>query len=122
MNDYASEAKQRFGETAAYKEYSEKTATYTKDKMQEVNNGLMALLAKFNACKQGGNTADSEAAQSLVKKLQNYLTENYYTCTNEILEGLGQTYAGDERFKANIDKNGNGTAEYISKAIEIYCK
>ena len=56
----------------------------------------------------------------LVKELQDYITENYYTCTNEILAGLGQMYVADERFKANIDKNGDGTAEFVSKAIENY--
>jgi hypothetical protein len=57
-----------------------------------------------------------------VAKLQAHITENYYTCTDEILAGLGQMYAADERFKKNIDKYGEGTAEFVSKAIAIYCK
>lgn len=119
---YEAEAKRRWGETSAYKEHAEKTANYTKDKWQEVNDGLMTILAKFAECMNAGNTADSAEAQALVKELQNYITENYYTCTNEILAGLGQMYVADERFRNNIDKNGNGTTEFISKAIEIYCK
>ena len=71
---------------------------------------------------KNGNTANSNEAQILVKELQNYITENYYTCTSEILAGLGQMYVADERFKINIDKNSNGTTEFVSKAIEIYCK
>ena len=63
----------------------------------------------------------SPEAQALVKELQNYITENYYTCTNEILAGLGQMYGADERFKTNIDKHSPGTAEFISQAIKIYC-
>ena len=121
-NRYEAEAKQRWGETAAYKEHSEKTANYTKDKWQEVNDGLMAVFTKFAECKQNSNTADSNEAQTLVKELQAYITENYYTCTKEILAGLGQMYVADERFKTNIDKNGNGTAEFVREAIEIYCK
>ncbi len=81
----------------------------------------MSVFTKFAECMQNGNTADSKEALALVKELQAYITENYYTCTNEILAGLGQMYVADERFKNNIDKNGNGTAEFISKAIEIYC-
>jgi hypothetical protein len=57
-----------------------------------------------------------------VKKLQDHITGNYYLCTNEILAGLGQMYVGDERFKANIDKNGDGTAEFVSQAIENHIK
>ena len=121
-NQYEAEAKQRWGETDAYKEHAEKTANYTKDQWQAVTDRLMTVLAKFAACMKDGNTADSAEAQTLVKELQNYITENYYTCTNEILAGLGQMYVADERFKTNIDKNGNGTADFVSKAIEIYCK
>ena len=119
---YEAEAKQRWGETDAYKEHSEKTANYTKDKWQEVNDGLMAVFAKFAECKQNGNTADSDEVKALVKELQDYITDNYYTCTNQILAGLGQMYVADERFKTNIDKNGNGTAEFVSKAIGIFVK
>ena len=119
---YEVEAKQHWGETDAYKEHAEKTAKYTKDKWQAVNDGLMVIFAKFAECMNDGNTADSDEAQTLVKELQNYITDNYYTCTNQILAGLGQMYVADERFKTNIDKNGDGTADFVSKAIEVYCK
>lgn len=117
-----SEVKNSFGKTDAYKEYSVKTAGYTKDKWEDVNDGLMALFAEFAECKKGGYSADSNVAQANVKVLQDYITENYYTCTKEILNSLGQMYVCDERFKENIDKNGEGTAEFAQKAIEIYCK
>lgn len=119
---YEAEAKQRWGETDAYKEHEQKTANYSKDKWQEVNDGLMVIFTKFAECMKNGHTADSDDTQVLVKELQNYITENYYTCTKEILAGLGQMYVADERFKANINKNGNGTAEFVREAIEIYCK
>ena len=82
----------------------------------------MTIFAKFAECMKNGHTADSDDAQALVKELQTYITENYYTCTNQILAGLGQMYIADERLKTNIDKNGDGTAEFVSKAIEIYCE
>ncbi len=118
---YETEAKQQWGETEAYKEHAEKTANYTKDKWQDVNDGLNTVLAKFAECKKNGCSADSDEALALVKELQNYITENYYTCTKEILAGLGQMYVADERFKNNIDKHAPGTAEFISEAIKIYC-
>ena len=82
----------------------------------------MAVFVKFAECKQNGYTADSDKAQSLVKELQAYITKNYYTCTNEILAGLGQMYVADERFKTSIDKHGTGTAEFVKEAIEKYCR
>lgn len=120
-NQYEAEAKQRFGNTDAYKEYTEKTANYAKDKWQEVNNGLISIFAKFAKCMNNGHTVDSSEAQAIVIELQSYITENYYNCTKEILAGLGQMYVADERFKNNIDKHADGTAEFISKTIEIYC-
>ena len=118
---YETEAKERFGHTDAYKEHLKNTAKYSKDKWQAVNDGLNLVLAKFAACKKGGHTSTSNIAQTLVKELQTYITENYYNCTNKILAGLGQMYASDERFRENINKNGQGTAEFISEAIKAYC-
>lgn len=119
---YADEAKQHWGNTDAYKESEQKTADYSADKWNDVNARLNAVLAEFAVALKDGATPESETAQSLVKKLQQYITDNFYTCTNEILAGLGQMYVADERFKSNIDKNGAGTAESISEAIRIYCK
>ena len=119
---YEVEAKQRWGETDAYKEHEQKTADYSNDKWQTVNDGLMAVFAKFAECMKNGNTSNSDEAQALVKELQNYITENYYTCTKEILAGLGQMYVADERFKTNIDEKGEGTAEFVSQAIGNHIK
>ena len=121
-NRYEAEAKRRWGETDAYKEHAKKTANYSEDKWQAVTDGLMAVLAKFAACMKEAHAADSTEAQTLVKELQNYITENYYTCTDEILAGLGQMYVADERFKTNIDKHTPGTASFVSEAITTYCK
>ena len=122
MNRYENEARERYGNTAAYKEHEQKTKNYTKEKWAEANDGLMAIFAEFAACKQNGTEADSNEAQALVIKLQAHITENYYTCTDEILAGLGKMYVADERFKKNIDKYGEGTAEFAADAIEVYCR
>ena len=122
INDYESEARARWGNTAAYREHEQKTKNYTKEKWAEVNNGLMAIFAEFAACKTSGASADSSEAQALVAKLQAHITANYYTCTDEILAGLGKMHVADERFKKNIDKYGEGTAEFAADAIAAYTK
>ena len=121
-NNYEKEARERWGDTSAYREHEEKAKHYTKEKWAEANNGLMAIFAEFAACKDSGASADSKEAQALVVKLQAHITANYYTCTDEILAGLGKMYVADERFKKNIDKYGEGTAEFASEAIEVYCR
>ena len=122
MRNSSYEVLQRWRNTATYREHEQKTKTYTKDKWAEANDGLMAIFAEFAACKDSGASTDSAEAQALVAKLQAHITENYYTCTDEILAGLGQMYVADERFKKNIDKYGEGTAEFASDAIALYMK
>ena len=120
--DYKTEVCERYGNTSAYREHEQKTKNYTKEKWAEANDGMMAIFAEFAECKKNGASADSAEAQALVAKLQAHITENYYTCTDEILAGLGKMYVADERFKKNIDKYGEGTAEFASAAIEVYCR
>ena len=122
MKDYTTEARTRWGNTAAYTEHAEKTKNYTPEKWDEANNGLMAVFADFAECMGSGLSADSTGAQALVKKLREHITANYYTCTVEILSGLGKMYVCDERFRKNIDKCGEGTAAFAAEAIDFYCK
>ena len=123
MSDiYLAEVQECWGDTAAYREYEQKTKNYTKEKWAEANDGMMAIFAEFAECKNSGAKEDSAEAQALVVKLQAHITENYYTCTDEILAGLDKMYVADERFKKNIDKYGDGTAEFASAAIEVYCR
>ncbi len=111
---YAAEAKTRWGDTAAYREYE------SKGKPQGVEDRLMAIFAEFGALKDGDPASDT--AQAKVKELQGFISASYYTCTDEILLGLGQMYAADERFKTNIDAaGGEGTAAFVQRAIALYC-
>jgi hypothetical protein len=122
MKNYESEARERYGNTAAYREHQEKTKNYTKEKWAEANHGLMAIFAEFAACKDSGAGVDSAEAQALVSKLQAHITESYYTCTDEILAGLGVMYVADERFRKNINQYGEATAEFASEAIALFCQ
>ena len=122
MKNYETETRSRWGATDAYCEHEQKTTNYTKEKWAEANDGLMAIFAEFATCKASCANADSAEVQVLVAKLQAHITANYYTCTDEILAGLGKMYVADERFKKNIDKYGDGTAEFAADAIAVYTK
>lgn len=120
IEQYKAEVKARWGKTAAYKEFEQKTAGQSENEQTEAAERLMQIFAKFGKVKH--LVPESDAAQALVEALRQCITENYYNCTPPILESLGQMYVGDERFKTNIDARGGvGTAEFASKAIEIYC-
>ena len=120
--EYRTEVFDCWENTAAYREHEQKTKNYTKEKWAEANDGLMAIFFELAVCKDSGVNADSTEALGLVAKLQEHITANYYTCTDEILSGLGKMYVADERFKKNIDKYGEGTAEFASKAIAVFCQ
>ena len=120
--NYETESRERWGNTDAYREHEQKTKNYTKEKWAEANDGLMAIFAEFAACKANGVSADSAEVQALVAKLQAHITANYYTCTDKIIAGLGKMYVADERIKKNIDKYGDGTAEFAADAIAAYTK
>jgi len=116
IDKYADEAKRKWENTAAYKEFAEKHSD-SDDKTEE----FMQIFAEIGKIKH--LEPDSQTVQSMIKKLQNFITENYYTCTDDILKGLGQMYIADERFKNNIDSaGGNGTAEFTAQAINTYYK
>ncbi|MBW9147123.1 MerR family transcriptional regulator [Clostridium sp. CM028] len=119
-NKYAKEVKERWGKSDAYIESEKKCNNYSKNQWQEINEEFRDILKAF-ATNMNNKAPDSEEVQALVKEWQSFITARWYNCTNEILQCLGLMYVGDERFKKNIDQNGEGTAEFLSQAIAIYC-
>lgn len=119
---YADEVRQRWGSTDAYKESVQRTSSYSRADWDNAYSALDDVLCGFAELNRNGTDHDAEAARLQVEKLKQCITDNYYTCTKEILAGLGQMYVADERFRNNIDKHGEGTAEYISMCIEKYCR
>ena len=121
IDRYAAEAKKQWGKTDAYQEYEAKTAGQNKQQMQETGDKLMDIFREFGAIRHL-SPASSEA-QDLVTKLQSFITDNYYTCTKQILFGLGQMYAAGDEMNDNIDKaGGEGTGAFARDAIAVYCK
>lgn len=120
MDAYAKEAKKLWGETAQYQEYEEKSAERSREEEKRLGVELMGILAKFGQMKE--LAPEDEAVQSQVRKLQEFISEHYYTCSKEILSSLGRMYAGGGSFTENIDQaGGEGTAEFAHRAIEAYC-
>lgn len=117
---YAKEVKKRWGNSDAYIESEDKTKNYGKEQWKQIDEESKSILKAFAVNKD--KYPDSKEVQEIVKEWQDFITKRFYKCTNEILSGLGLMYLNDERFKKNIDQNGEGTAEFMSKAIGAYCK
>lgn len=120
IDEYSKRAKESWGKTDAYKEFEEKAKNRTKEEDQNISKDFLDLFLKFGTMKEGDPAA--KPAQELVEELQGFITEHFYHCTPQILQGLGKMYNGGGEFTENIDAyGGEGTAEFTSKAIEIYC-
>ena len=116
LEQYAAEVKERWGNTAAYQESAQRPAAEQKDAAA----GLMAQFARMGRLRTGDPAG--QEAQAAVRELQQFITKYFYTCTPEILAGLGQMYTADDRFRASIDAaGGEGTADFAGKAIAVYC-
>ena len=121
IDEYEAQAKASWGTTPEFHEYEEKAKDRTVEQQKSINIQMMNIFAEFGEIRE--EDPASEKAQNLVKKLQEFITEHFYTCSNEILASLGKMYAGGGEFTTNIDKAGGvGTAEFASKSIVIYCE
>jgi DNA-binding transcriptional MerR regulator len=120
LDEYAKRAKEQWGNTPEYKELKEKESKRTPEEEQQLMERFMSLFAEFSELKSG--SPESAEAQAMVKKLQSFITEHFYNCTDKILAGLGKMYAGGGEISENIDKvGGKGTADFAAAAIEVYC-
>ena len=114
FEQYREEVKEKWGHTQAYAEYQQRG----KHDHNALAAGMDAIMAEFAVCKAQGHSPASIEAQTLVKRLQVYITDHFYNCTDAILKGLGEMYVADDRFRSNIDRHGEGTAEFIRQAIQ----
>ncbi len=120
MDEYAKRAKESWGQTPEYREFEEKSKDRTKEDERKLWAGLMEIFTEFGSMK--GSSPSGSEAQALVKKLQDYITEYFYTCSDEILAALGNMYAGGGEMTDNINHaGGEGTAEFAAQAIKVYC-
>lgn len=119
---YEQEAKQKWGATEAYAEYAKRSKGRSAEQNDALAQGMDRAMAAFARCMQEGHSPESAEAQDCVRSLQDYISAHYYPCTNAILAGLGQMYTADERFRINIDKHAEGTADFLSRAIAFYCR
>lgn len=120
IDKYAAEAKASYGQTAEYKEFEEKSKKRTDKENQKINVQMMAIFAEFGGMRE--LPPQSGQVQAQVKKLRDFITENFYSCSEKVFLGLGKMYAGGGDITENIDKaGGEGTGEFVFEAIEKYC-
>lgn len=120
IDEYAKQAKEQWGKRPEYKEFEQKSLKRSDEEEQAIMKEFMQIFAEFGELRN--DKPESSEAQNQVKKLQEYISQNFYQCSKDILFQLGQMYAGGGEFTVNIDRfGGEGTAEFAAEAIRIYC-
>ena len=121
IDEYQAQAETLYGKSEAWQEYTQKAKNRTKEQSQGINSKVMAFFAELGKIRH--LPPESPEAQNWVKELQTFFTENFYTCTPEILKGLGEMYAGGGSMTENIDAaGGKGTGAFALEAIKVYCR
>lgn len=121
LEEYAAQARKSWGTTPEYKEFEQKNSGKTLAELKQTGDGLMALLAEFASMKDADPAAPEAQAQA--RRVRDYITEHYYSCTNKIFAQLGKLYGSGGEFTENIDKAGGpGTAVFAAEAIRIFCE
>ena len=119
IEEYTARARAQWGDTVEYAEYAERSRSRTAQEEQALAGELMQVFTGFGAMRE--LAPDDPAVRTQVQKLQSVITRNYYTCTDAMLSSLGQMYTASEEFRRNIDNaGGEGTADFVSRAIAAY--
>lgn len=121
LEAYTARAKAAWGHTAAWGQYEERTQNRSRAEQLQMGAALMEVFRSLGAVRDG--SPDSPAAQALVERLRDTITENWYPCTPEILAALGRMYTEDDGMRRSIDRaGGEGTAAFVRAAIEVRCQ
>lgn len=119
IEKYEAEVKAKWGNTKAYQEYRQKDIARDGESYSKTADELLAVFTELGELKH--LAPDADEVQNKIAALQQFITDHYYVCTNEILSGLGEMYVNDERFKKNIDRAGGaGTAAFVRQAIKMF--
>ena len=119
QEQYAEEAKARWGDSPAYAQSAKKTGAYTTADWERIHAEMQAVYGGLASCMEEGPA--SPRAQALVGQWQALITRYFYDCTDEILAGLGEMYVADERFTRQIDSYAKGLAVFLRDAIRLHC-
>ena len=119
MDEYAAQAKASWGETPEWKEYERKSVGHSKEEMNAMGEELLALFEPFGRMVADGVDPASPEATAQARLVQSYITEHFYTCSDEVFLGLGRMYGSGGDFTRTINATaGDGAAEFAMHAIE----
>lgn len=116
---YAEEARQRWGNTDAYKQSQERVKKMGKEGLKKVMEAGQKLLHELAAEMKNGTDVKDAKVQALIARHYDGLRA-FYEPNYEMYRGLAEMYVNDPRFKANYEKVAEGLAEYLRDGMIYY--
>jgi DNA-binding transcriptional MerR regulator len=116
-SQYEEEARQKWGQTDAYKESARRTKQYGKPEWEMIRKEADAIYARLAELMRGGTAPSDPAVQREVEAHRAHIDRWFYPCSKEMHHGLGEMYIADPRFTANLDKYAAGFAQFLRDAI-----
>jgi hypothetical protein len=116
-SQYEDEARERWGDTEAYRESARRTATYTKEDWQRIKSEAADNVARFAEAYSSGVAAHDVRAMDIAEAHRAHIGRWFYECPLDMHRGLGDMYVQDPRFTANYDAEHPGLAQYVRDAI-----
>lgn len=119
LEQYAEKAKQSWGATPEWQEYERKSKGRSMKDEQEMGAELMSLFVPFAQLAEAGVSPESDEAKAQARRIQAFISDHYYACSDEVFLQLGRAYGCGGDFTRNIDAAaGSGAAEFAMHAIE----
>jgi MerR family transcriptional regulator, thiopeptide resistance regulator len=115
--EYQEEARERWGDTEAWRQSQQRTSQYTKADWQTIKAETDDINARFVAALQAGEPADGSAAMDVAEAHRRHITRWFYDCPAEMHACISDMYVSDPRFTKTYEDIAPGLAQYVRDAV-----
>lgn len=119
INKYTDEARERWGDTDAFKQAEERVRKMGKEGLQKVLDENGAVTKEITEAMHGGEDPRSDKVQKLIHRHYNGLRA-FYKPSLQMYRDLAEMYVTDPRFRANYEKVASGLAQFMHDAMIVY--
>jgi MerR family transcriptional regulator, thiopeptide resistance regulator len=117
VEKYDAEARERWGDTEAYKESARRTARYTKQEWVRIKDEGERIQGRLAELMESGHGSADPEVMDTAEAHRQYIERWFYSCSRAMHRGLGELYVQDPRFTVSLDRHSPGLAEFMRNAF-----
>jgi MerR family transcriptional regulator, thiopeptide resistance regulator len=114
---YEDEARERWGDTEAYRESARRTARYGDAEWAEIQGEAEQLVADFASLMRAGEPAGGERARAVAERHRRHIAQWFYPVSLQMHSNLAEMYVADQRFATGYENVAPGLAVYVRDAV-----